>query len=66
METIEITKDEYNQLHARIAELEADVNEAEEDVVFLRCLENAGVDNWDGYDYAREEFNEIWDDNDEQ
>lgn len=22
----------------------------------LRCLENAGVDNWDGYDWAMEEF----------
>lgn len=21
---------------------------------FLECLEGAGVDNWEGYDYARE------------
>lgn len=24
---------------------------------FLQCLENAGVNNWDGYDYAIEEYN---------
>lgn len=29
-----------------------------EDAHFLRCLESAGVDNWDGYDYAREQFQE--------
>ena len=25
-----------------------------EDAAWLRALENAGVDNWEGYDYARE------------
>lgn len=65
METIEITKDEYNQLQARIVELEDEVDDMREDVTFLRCLESQGVDNWDGYDYAREEFNEIWGDDDE-
>lgn len=39
-----ITKDEYDELL--------------EDQRFLRCLERAGVDNWDGYDFAREYFNE--------
>ena len=24
---------------------------------FLACLEDAGVDNWQGYSYAREEYN---------
>lgn len=28
-----------------------------EDSKWLRCLEDAGVDNWEGYDYARELFN---------
>lgn len=28
------------------------------DSKFLSCLESAGVDNWDGYDNAREIFNE--------
>lgn len=27
-----------------------------EDECFLKCLRNAGVDNWNGYDYAVEEF----------
>lgn len=26
---------------------------------FLRCLESAGVDNWDGYDIAGENYEEI-------
>ena len=29
-----------------------------EDAHFLRCLESAGVDNWDGFDYAREQYQE--------
>ena len=29
-----------------------------EDIKFLRCLEAAGVDNWSGYDYAQELFQE--------
>lgn len=24
---------------------------------WLQCLENAGVDNWSGWDYALEEYN---------
>ena len=24
----------------------------------LECLENAGVDNWEGYDFAMEEYRE--------
>lgn len=43
-QTITITKKEYESLL--------------EDSKWLQCLENAGVDNWDGYDYARELFNE--------
>ena len=27
-----------------------------EDQFFLNCLQNAGVDNWGGYEYAVEEF----------
>lgn len=30
------------------------------DLEWLRCLESAGVDNWDGVDYAYEMFNEIY------
>jgi hypothetical protein len=39
-ETITITKQEYDQLV--------------EDQQFLHALQNAGVDNWEGYDYALE------------
>ncbi len=39
-ETVTIPKSEYDSLL--------------EDSNWLQCLENAGVDNWDGYDYARE------------
>lgn len=31
----------------------AELMEAE---LWVSCLENAGVDNWDGYDFAREEY----------
>lgn len=41
-ETVTITKDEYESLL--------------EDSNFLCALESAGVDNWDGYDYARDIF----------
>ena len=27
-----------------------------DDAEFLECLESAGVDNWDGYEYAQEEY----------
>lgn len=38
METVTISKDIYNRLI--------------QDQKFLRNLEAAGVDNWEGYDYA--------------
>ena len=41
-ETITIPLEEYQDL--------------QESSKFLSCLEAAGVDNWDGYDYALEEF----------
>jgi hypothetical protein len=43
-ETVTISKKEYESL--------------KEDARWLQCLENAGVDNWEGYDYARELLNE--------
>jgi hypothetical protein len=41
---IEISEEEYEDLIAARN--------------FLSALEQAGVDNWDGYDYAREILNE--------
>jgi hypothetical protein len=41
-EKIEIPRKEYDQLLR--------------DAHLLNCLRNAGVDNWDGWDFAIEEF----------
>lgn len=35
------------------------LKELEEAALFLQCLENNGVDNWDGYDQARDMFREL-------
>lgn len=43
---VEITQEEYDQLIA--------------DSKWLACLEDAGVDNWSGYDFAVELFQD-WD-----
>lgn len=43
-EMITINKIEYEELLEQIR--------------FLNCLEAAGVDNWDGYDYAQEIYEE--------
>lgn len=44
-ETITISKEEYESLLENSKKLEA--------------LESAGVDNWQGYDYAMEIYNEM-------
>lgn len=36
--------------------LEETMNDHDEDLAFLNCLRNAGVDNWDGYEFAIEEW----------
>jgi PHD/YefM family antitoxin component YafN of YafNO toxin-antitoxin module len=43
-ETVTISKKKYESL--------------KEDARWLQCPENAGVDRWEGYDYARELLNE--------
>ena len=43
-QTIIVTIDEWNKLR--------------EDSAFLNCLQNAGVDNWDGYEYAQDAYAE--------
>lgn len=40
-------------------------NDLVEDQQFLRALERAGVDNWDGYDFALEIFQEMQEDTDD-
>lgn len=44
-EMITITKEKYDSLI--------------EDFNFMRCLEDAGVDNWNGYEYAIELYSEM-------
>lgn len=44
-EMITITKAEYDEL--------------QDDAMLLNCLRNAGVDNWDGWDFAIEEYQEL-------
>jgi hypothetical protein len=44
IETVTISKKEYEELL--------------EDQKMLIALQNAGVDNWVGYDYAKDLFNE--------
>ena len=44
-ETVTISKKEYEQL--------------QKDQRFLECLRGAGVDNWEGYDYAIELMGEM-------
>ncbi|WP_037923462.1 hypothetical protein [Streptomyces violaceorubidus] len=41
-------------LLAEIRRLQAELTEAAEDVTWLRCLEAAGVDNWEGIETAIE------------
>ncbi len=41
-DTVTIPKKEYDSLV--------------EDAFLLQCLQNAGVDNWEGWDYALQEF----------
>lgn len=44
-ETVTISKEEYESLL--------------EDQKLLQCLQGAGVDNWEGYDYALEMMEEM-------
>lgn len=37
-----------------------------EDHLFLNCLKNAGVDNWDWYDDAIQEFNKIYNEGEDE
>lgn len=44
---VTMTADEYEELL--------------DDSVFLNCLRNEGVDNWSGYEFAQERFQEYKD-----
>ena len=47
-----MNKAEQEWLNSKIGELRAKVDDMKEDVMFLQCLRQAGVDNWEGYDQA--------------
>ena len=49
---------ELQRLRNRIHTLEQDLESVQEDVAFLEALRSAGVDNWEGYEYAQEIFQE--------
>lgn len=37
------------------------LDDLEDDALMLACLQNAGVDNWQGYDYASREYHDYKD-----
>jgi hypothetical protein len=49
--TVTISEEEYKSLLS--------------DSNFLLCLQGAGVDNWEGYDYAKEDYAEQFGDEDD-
>ena len=49
-------------LKKKIADLEAQLEKYDDDIIFLECLRAAGVDNWEGYDEALKMMNEQTDD----
>lgn len=51
---LEDTRELNVQLMSKIKELEDTLQEQNKDLKFLDALFSAGVDNWDGYDYALE------------
>jgi len=55
----EALEEEVTGLNSEILVLRALVDSYEKDSVFLTCLRNAGVYNWEGYDFAIEEYNSI-------
>lgn len=42
-----------------ITKHEQRIGKLEEDSIFLNCLRNAGVDNWCGFEFAQEDYQEI-------
>ena len=58
MRTVEELLEENNNLQNRIEGLHYEIAELEKRDKWLRCLETAGVDNWEGYDYAKDLLDE--------
>lgn len=47
------------ELLAKNRELEILVSELQDNTLLLQCLDAAGVDNWDGFDEAVTQYQEI-------
>lgn len=47
-----------------VEEMKKKLAQQERDLYWLQCLEAAGVDNWDGCEYAQEQFEEAYPDED--
>ena len=54
----EALEKENAQLRITIDELQAEIQELEDDADFLAALQAAGVDNWEGYEHAQEIMNQ--------
>jgi hypothetical protein len=50
--------EDFEALHNRVIALEKRNSYLEEEVRFLLCLVEAGVDSWPGYEIAQEMFEE--------
>lgn len=50
--------DKIKTLESHVEQLDKRNDDMFEDVIWLRCLEAAGVDNWEGYEIAAEMYNE--------
>ena len=49
--------DENTKLKEENNKLESRVDNMADNVKLLHCLQSAGVDNWEGYDIAMDEYN---------
>ena len=59
---------EIEELKNKIKELDNTIEDLQEENFrlcrrddFLTCLEETGVDNWEGYDIAQDKFDEYYD-----
>lgn len=51
-----IVEDESIPASDRVHKFLDELKSADESLHFLQCLEDAGVDNWSGFEYAQEEY----------
>lgn len=54
----EITLDEYVEHLPKNCRVRKEYEQLKEDSIFLEYLRGAGVDNWDGFDFAMESLRE--------